>query len=215
METIPLLLKLTAASMLVCLLVLFVAALRRRNRRQMLFCFLMGIIALFLYPSGKEEAEIPLNEQASFIREQMSVAGWYNDYKKILDGLNNNWYQYHKIAAAFTNDEISAQTVRIRMLELYAASQELSQTLDATYIPDNLSDANHNLVLRVLNKTKAYAASQQKIFEQSVYAVDEKNLQLVPGHEEQVNNLKKIMILHNPLTLDIAEDIASLRENLR
>lgn len=214
-ESIPFFLKISSLALLLCIVIMLIDAIRRRRHSHIIVCCIMGIIALALYPAASPPEEIPLSEQPAFIQEQMNVADWYNSYKKILDQLNSNWYQYNKTVTAFANDEISVQTAHIRITELYLSSSEIKNQLLLLHIPENLSDHNHNLVLSIIHKTDAYIQTQQKIFEQSVYATDAANTQMYPQHAEQVYNLQKIMIIENPLTLDIIEDIAALKDNLR
>lgn len=215
MEYIPLLLKISSLALLICIAIMLIDAIKRKRRSHIIICLAAAILPIALYPATPKPEETPLNEQPAFIQEQMNVAGWYNDYKKILDKLNNNWYQYNKIITAFANDEISVQTVHVRITELYLSSSELHSQIPLIHMPDNLSDKNHNLVLSIIEKTTSYAAVQKKIFELSVYATDANNIKIYPSHDEQVYNLQKIMIVENPLTLDVVEDIATLKDNLR
>jgi hypothetical protein len=215
MEHLPLLLRIIAAALFACSVVLFIESARKRRPLICVISAVMALIAFLLYPAAPPEQAAPNDENPAFIREQMSIADWYNDYKRVLDRLNNNWYQYHKTVDAFAANEISVQTARIRITELYTAAHEADTLLSFIYIPDNLSDANHNCVISILNKTKEYAAEQIKIFEQSVYTIDANNIELYPTHEEQVYNLKKLMVIEKPLTLDVSPDIAALKDNLR
>lgn len=212
----PFTLKLAIGFLLLCILCILFLSIRRRQIIPIIICLILIAIPFVLTPPQQSpKPEKTPEQQQQFIQEQMDFADWYTKYNKTIDAMNNNWQQYHKILAAFTNDEISVQTAKVRLTDLYTNSKQLSDQLIQLTPAHNLSDENHNHVVNIINKTRVFATKQTTIIEKSVYAIDSQNLKINATHDAQVNALQKILAIENPINLDVIEEIAIIKENLR
>lgn len=211
----PLILNIVWGLLILCISCTIFLAIRKKHILPIIICLILLSIPFLFKPTLPEKPEPPtLEEQQILIQEQMDFAQWYTAYKKDIDKLNNNWIQYHKIVKAFQTDTISVQTAYARLADLYTKSRSLNEKLSQLTPPTNLSDDNHNHVLEIINKTKTFSTKQTKIIEKSVYALDAQNILINKQHDDQVNALQKILILADPVNLDISEDLLMIQANL-
>lgn len=211
----PLILNILWGLLILCISCTIFLAIRKKHILPIIFCLILISIPFIFKPTPPEKPEPPTPEEHQvLIQEQMDFAQWYTAYKKDIDKLNNNWQQYHKIFKAFQTDTISVQTTYARLADLYTKSKLLNEKLTQLTPPASLSDDNHNHVLEIINKTKTFSTKQTKIIEKSVYALDSQNIINNKQHDDQVNALQKILILSDPVSLDISQDLLVIQENL-
>lgn len=211
----PLILNILFGLLILCIACIIFLAIRKKHIFPIIICLILVSIPFIFKPTPPEKPE-PLTpeEHQLLIQEQMDFAQWYTAYKKDIDKLDNNWQQYHKIIKAFQNDTISVQTTHARLADLYTKSNLLNEKLTQLAPPANLTDDNHNHVLEIISKTKTFSRKQTKIIETSVYALDGQNLLNNKQHDDQVNALQKILILSDPINLDISQDLLTIQANL-
>jgi hypothetical protein len=211
----PLILNILFGLLILCIGCIIFLAIRKKQISPIIICLVLLSIPFIFKPTPPEKPEPPTpEEQQLLIQEQMNFSEWYTAYKKDIDRLNNNWQQYHKIIKAFQNDTISVQTAHARLADLYTKSNLLNEKLTQLTPPANLTDDNHNHVLEIISKTKIFSRKQTKIIETSVYALDGQNLLNNIQHDDQVNTLQKILILADPINLDISQDLLPIQTNL-
>jgi len=211
----PLILNILWGLLILCISCTIFLAIRKKHILPIVICLILVSIPFIFNPTPPEKPEPPTPEEHQMlIQEQMDFAQWYTVYKKDIDKLNNNWQQYHKIVKAFQNDTISVQTTYARLVDLYTKSKLLNENLMQLTPPANLSDDNHNHVLEIISKTRTFSSKQTKIIEKSVYALDSQNIINNKQHDDQVNALQRILILSDPVSLDISQDLLTIQANL-
>lgn len=180
-----------------------------------LFLIIVLSVSTYLIPPAQQKEPPPLTQEQkeAIIREQMTVSDWYTEYKKDIDQIDLNWQQYHKTLKAFSNDEISVQTVYMRFFELQKKTAVYREKYEKMQPPGDLRNENDELLAVVIEKTKSYALQQDLVVQQSLDTVTPKNLK-TQEHTEQVRMLEKIMVLETPAPLNIAAEISRVKENL-
>lgn len=160
-----------------------------------------------------EKAGLTPQEKQLRQQEQQSFSSWYEEYKKKLEQLDQNWQQYHHIQADFKADNISIQTVYVRLTHLASRSAQLNEDIKALTPPATLSPGNSDLVKNIITKTIAYSNAQYMTIEHSRAAADPAQL-LSKRQEEQSRRLQEIMIRESPPTLFTAVEISKLKDTL-
>ena len=183
-----------------------------------IFCLTLAAASSFWLlnvPQHYNTAKAGLTPQEKQLRqqEQQSFSSWYEEYKKKLEQLDQNWQQYHHIQADFKADNISIQTVYVRLTHLASRSAQLNEDIKALTPPANLSPGNSDLVKTIITKTIAYSNAQYMTIEHSRAAADPAQL-LSKRQEEQSRRLQEIMIRESPPTLFTAVEISKLKDNL-
>lgn len=172
-------------------------------------------LSTYLFSPPKEDSPNTLTpeQQNSIRQEQMHIAAWYTDYKKDIEQMDMIWQQYHKTINSFRNDEISIQTVYLRLFELEKKTNFYKAKYKSPQLPTNLSKENENLLNTIIAKTHHYAEQQDIVLLNSVNRIAPKNLQ-TQIHFEQLQILDKVMVLESPTNLDISQEIMKIKDNL-
>lgn len=203
-----------------CAVILLIALYRltRRNRKAF-YCFcaillLSGVIAYSAWPR-QEQAGQPLTstQQNELAQQQHVFASWYKDYQKDLTELDHNWQWYHHILESFKEDNISIQTVHMRLTQLEQDSAKLTARIQAHAAPLELNEYCYDLTSTVITKTVAYADAQHKAIALTRAAADPARMP-AESQPEQSRLLQAVMLRESPVALFTAEEITAIREQL-
>lgn len=176
--------------------------------------FTLAVASFFLSPLRTGNSpEITPEHKAQIVSEQVSIAAWYTDYKKDLTQIDLLWLQYHKSLAAFTNDEISIQTLFIRLSELEKKLDACHGKYDKMLPPASLRPETENVLAEIIEKTKNSINRQNTVIKHSLGQIAANEFKAQP-HETQAQALNKIMVLDSPPNLDIATEISYLQDLL-
>lgn len=192
-------------------------AFQRSKRKRYLLCaaVLAGLVSIRLFP-----ADAPLPPEAAKAQRQALYSAqaafgpWYADCKKDIGKIDAFWKQYYRIFEAFENDEISVQTAHVRLSELQKQVGELRDNLARRKAPGALSGEVAAAAERLLQKMLDYIDRQYKIIRESALATAPDALKQESRHAQQVERLRKMQVLYNPMTLDIAPEIQTFKNNL-
>lgn len=203
---------------LICLLIILLFAGWQyfpKKKIFLAFCTVLIAASLFLFFSHKQASRPAISEEAKYAMqlEQHSFITWYNDYKKNIDSIHHHWQQYHTIMQAFKNDEISIQTVYTRLKRLQESSADLKNKIARLEPPPGLEDANYELTIRIIQKTRDYVNREYEVISKTKEAADPANLKTI-DQPQQVRALNRMMILYSPVNLNIADEISQLKSNL-
>jgi len=185
---------------------------RRKLRPLLLIAILVSAAALYFL---RPEAVGPISpeERNARLQQQQIVATWHKKYQHTIDTLDHTWKRYHLVISDFNEDLIDLDEAHERLLYLDRQSTATLDALTASEPPAGLDTTNFELVLAVLQKTRAYAKSQQQTIHLSATAADPER-QLSEVQAEQSRILQEIMIREAPAGLFTANEISALRSNV-
>lgn len=191
-------------------------ALSYLGRKQYFPVFILCIAAAVIYASPSPESDQQIiedrREKMLILKQQTIFGNWYTEFKKDLDRADLNWQQYHKTIKSYKNDEISIQTVHVRLTKLQTATKELKEKYARARPPEHLAETNHNLVQSIIDKMSVFTSQQNEAVLKSLEASDPNAAQA--GRPAALKALEKIMIISAPTNLDIAREVLALKENL-
>ena len=203
---------------LLCILLLLVLYRNLPNKKVFYgFCGTLSIALGISYYSFHvpQSQPVHLDEAAiSHITSQQQIfAGWYTEYKKHLDVIDYTWQQYQQLLKDYHNDNISLNTLNMRLGQLEQDALKEKATLDKLPSPNGLDDNNYGLAVTILQKTQEYA-SQQVITIKATKAASSPENNPKLSHEERSRSLQKIMLQNAPDALFTANETNMLRSNL-
>ena len=179
--------------------------------------FFIAILSVFLFffsPLTKGNSPDPTPEmKEQILLEQINVSTWYTGYKKDINQMDLNWQQYHKNMNAFYNDEISIETLSMRLFELEKSTNLYKQKYTDFLPPTDLRTDTEATITQIITKTKNYATQQDTVIKKSLELISSTN-QKTNTHQQIVQSLEKIMILNSPTTLDISTEISQIKSSL-
>ena len=186
--------------------------------KKMIALFLISILGasifvLMTHVTTPAATTMTLEQKNQFLQQQHTFIDWYTNYKKDIDTMDSNWQQYDKILQSFKNDDISIQTVYLRLTQLQEQSLALKNKFLQQKPPESLEDTNYTLTAKIIEKTSNYITMQTDVITKSKSAVDPSNLK-TKNHDEQVQILERIMTIGAPTPLTIADEVSVLKENL-
>lgn len=193
---------------------LWLSRIGRKSLFPFFFLFLL-IISAYVFLEAEKEPPIVTSpgEKRQLLLDQTLFIDWYTAYKKDIDRIDANWQQYHKTLKMFNNDEISIETVQSRLAELQQKTKEMKDKYEQMKPPEKLSQTNADLTCAIIDKTGNFTVQQDSVLIQTLRAIHDRDFKRIP-HGEQVTRLEKIMILENPINLDIATEVLQIRDNL-
>ena len=181
------------------------------------FCFMLaftGFVAyVFVHSSHPEPPVMSAEEKYEMQQQQHTFMIWYADYQKDIDQLDHNWQLYHSFLEAFKEDAISVQTAYVRLKQLEDESRQLRDRLAQKNPPLALNDTCYDLLIEVMQKTRAYAEAQYRTIARSRAACDPIHLRS-DDQKEQSRSLQDIMIRESPTGLFTASEISAIRNYL-
>ena len=127
--------------------------------------------------------------------------------------MDHNWQQYHRILSDFKADNISIQTIYLRLTQLENEAAKTKNSLRQLNPPISLSDNNYDLLIEVMKKTRKYATEQHRTISLTRAAADPAG-PLPEKQEDQSRLLEEVMIRESPSGLFTAAEISSIRDNL-
>lgn len=202
-----------SAALVILLLFLIQRFFPRRNIFA-IFCVVLLCAGAAFYMTQAEKTEPMTAEEREHIAEQqMLVADWYADYQWMIDEMDHNWRQYHRILSDFDADVIDLTTAYERLNELDTEAVKTLDTLERMEPPLKLDDENYDLVTAIILKTRAYATEQRHTIRHTANVADPEH-QLTDVQEEQSRRLRDVMRSESPAGLFTAKEISALRENV-
>ena len=149
--------------------------------------------------------------------ENQRVGDWYALYQKQIDDISYAYSSYHRIMDDFKNDSISKSTALSRLEELRLKNQKLVESLLNLPISPELDVRNRELIGSIQTKTATYINALTKIIDETVLVVKPyENYNEDPAvHRELLENLSRVLAVHSPHMLLIADEVLELRDNTR
>ena len=179
-----------------------------------IFCLvLLGAGAVLFMTQEEKTAPMTAAERARIAEQQMIVADWYTEYQGLIDQMDYNWQQYHRILSDFDADVIDLTTAWERLDELDGAALATLDTLSRMEPPLALDDENYDLVTAIILKARAYAGAQRQTIRHTADVADPEK-QLTEVQEEQSRRLRDVMRSEAPAGLFTAKEITALRDNV-
>ena len=179
-----------------------------------IFCLvLLGAgVALFM---TQEEKTAPMTaaERDHISEQQGMVVDWYTEYQGLIDQMDYNWQQYHRILSDFDADVIDLTTAWERLDELDGAALSTLDALMRMEPPLALDDENYDLVTTIILKARVYATEQRQTIRHTADVADPEK-QLTEVQEEQSRRLRDVMRSEAPAGLFTAKEIMALRGNV-
>ena len=204
----------TAGAAAVLLLLFFVWRFFPKRRVAAIFCaVLLGTGATFYTAQEAKDEPMTGAERAHLAEQQMIVAGWYAEYQGLIDQMDHNWKQYHRILSDFDADIIDLTTAQERLEDLDEAALATLDKLAQMEPPLALDDENYDLVTAVILKARAYAAAQRQTIRHTANVADPET-QVTDVQEEQSRRLRDVMRSESPAGLFTAKEISALRDNV-
>ncbi len=185
-----------------------------RRRVFVIFCLVLLAAGTAFYRTHETKSEpMTAAERAHISEQQMIVADWYAEYQALIDQMDYNWQQYHRILSHFDEDIIDLTTAYERLDELDRDAMDTLDQLKDMEPPLALDDENYDLVTEIILKARAYAEAQRKTIRHTANVADP-DLQLTEIQEEQSRRLRDVMRSESPAGLFTAKEISALRDNV-
>lgn len=179
-----------------------------------IFCMvLLGAGAVLFWTQEEKAAPMTDAERMHIIEQQDMVVDWYAEYQGLIDQMDYNWQQYHRILSDFDADVIDLTTAWERLDELDGAALATLDTLSRMEPPLALDDENYDLVTAIILKARAYAGAQRQTIRHTADVADPEK-QLTEVQEEQSRRLRDVMRSEAPAGLFTAKEITALRDNV-
>ena len=179
-----------------------------------LFVLMLAAAGVFawLHPWETPTTTSP-EARAHLAQQQTIVSDWFKDYQGLVEQLDHNWQQYHRILSDFDEDIIGIEAAYARLRQLEPQAARVAATFDQMDPPIELDDASYDIVTAMIFKTRAYANARLRTIQRTAAAADPEHL-LSNLQEEQSRHLRDVMITESPAGLFTAEDIKALRESV-
>ena len=179
-----------------------------------IFCLvLLGAGAVLFMTQEEKTAPMTAAERDHISEQQGMVVDWYTEYQGLIDQMDYNWQQYHRILSDFDADVIDLTTAWERLDELDGAALSTLDALMRMEPPLALDDENYDLVTTIILKARAYATEQRQTIRHTADVADPEK-QLTEVQEEQSRRLRDIMRSEAPAGLFTAKEISALRDNV-
>ena len=179
-----------------------------------IFCAVLLVAGAAFYMTREAKNEpMTAAEREHLAEQQMIVADWYADYQGIIDQMDHNWQQYHRILSDFDADVIDLTTAHDRLADLDEAALATLDNLQQMEPPLALDDENYDLVTAIILKARAYADAQRQTIHHTAIVADPET-QLTEIQEEQSRRLRDVMRSEAPAGLFTAKEIFALRDNV-
>ena len=200
------------------LILLFILYKKTRSRKAFygftLTIALAGAIAYFAWPASRSSQEVMSQQQRyALVQEQQVFAAWYEEYQKDLNELDRNWQWYHHILESFKEDNISLQTLHVRLKQLELDSNQVKERMAGRKPPLELSDYTYDQTAQLLEKTNDYVNAQCRAISLTRAASDPA-LMPAADQQEQSQLLQMVMIKESPVKLFIADEVSAIRQQL-
>ena len=179
-----------------------------------IFCLvLLGLGAVLFMTQEEKTAPMTAAEREHLSEQQEMVVDWYSEYQGLIDQMDYNWQQYHRILSDFDADVIDLTTAWERLDELDGAALSTLDALSRMEPPLALDDDNYDLVTAIILKARAYAGAQRQTIRHTADAADPEH-QITEVQEEQSRRLRDVMRSESPAGLFTAKEILALRDNV-
>ena len=179
-----------------------------------IFCLvLLGAGAVLFMTQEEKTAPMTAAERDHISEQQGMVVDWYTEYQGLIDQMDYNWQQYHRILSDFDADVIDLTTAWERLDELDGAALSTLDALMRMEPPLALDDENYDLVTTIILKARAYAMEQRQTIRHTADVADPEK-QLTEVQEEQSRRLRDVMRSEAPAGLFTAKEISALRDNV-
>ncbi len=179
-----------------------------------IFCFVLLGAGVVLFMTQEEKtAPMTAAEREHISEQQGMVVDWYTEYQGLIDQMDYNWQQYHRILSDFDADVIDLTTAWERLDELDGAALSTLDALMRMEPPLALDDENYDLVTTIILKTRTYATEQRQTIRHTADIADPEK-QLTEVQEEQSRRLRDVMRSESPAGLFTAKEILALRDNV-
>lgn len=179
-----------------------------------IFCLvLLGAGVVFFMTQEEKTAPMTAAERDHISEQQGMVVDWYTEYQGLIDQMDHNWQQYHRILSDFDADVIDLTTAWERLDELDGAALSTLDALMRMEPPLALDDENYDLVTTIILKARAYATEQRQTIRHTADVADPEK-QLTEVQEEQSRRLRDVMRSEAPAGLFTAKEISALRDNV-
>ena len=179
-----------------------------------IFCMvLLGAGAVLFMTQEEKTAPMTEAERDHLSEQQGLVVDWYTEYQGLIDQMDYNWQQYHRILSDFDADVIDLTTAWERLNELDVAALSTLDTFSRMEPPLELDDENYDLVTAIILKTRVYAGEQRQTIRHTADVADPEK-QLTEVQEEQSRRLRDVMRSEAPVGLFTAKEILTLRDNV-
>jgi hypothetical protein len=200
------------------LILLFILYKKTRSRKAFygftLTIALAGAIAYFAWPATRSSQEVMSQQQRyALVQEQQVFAAWYEEYQKDINELDRNWQWYHHILESFKEDNISLQTLHVRLKQLELDSNQVKERMAGRKPPLELSDYTYDQTAQLLEKTNDYVNAQCRAISLTRAASDPA-LMPAADQQEQSQLLQMVMIKESPVILFIADEVSAIRQQL-
>ena len=180
------------------------------------FCVLMilvfGVSAFVQYK--RSEHQLITREQIEEIRTQQQIfADWYAAYQKDIEQLDRNWQVYYNLVETLKTAEIYEYATYEQLKELEWAAIDEQVKIYKLNVPPELDAESHELLTRVINKTKNYVDAQVKTISAVCIAANPEgveNFDLAALNKK----IKDITIREAPAGLFTASEISAIRDKL-
>ncbi len=179
-----------------------------------IFCLVLLGAGTVLFMT-QEEKTVPMTaaEREHISEQQELVVDWYTEYQGLIDQMDHNWQQYHRILSDFDADVIDLTTAWERLDELDGAALSTLDALSRMEPPLALDDENYDLVTAIILKARAYAVAQRQTIRHTADIADPEK-QITEVQEEQSRRLRDVMRSESPAGLFTAKEILALRDNV-
>ena len=179
-----------------------------------IFCLvLLGAGAVLFMTQEEKTAPMTAAERDHISEQQGMVVDWYTEYQGLIDQMDHNWQQYHRILSDFDADVIDLTTAWERLDELDGAALSTLDALMRMEPPLALDDENYDLVTTIILKARAYATEQRQTIRHTADVANPEK-QLTEVQEEQSRRLRDVMRSEAPAGLFTAKEISALRDNV-
>ncbi len=179
-----------------------------------IFCLvLLGACAVLFMTQEEKTVPMTAAEREHLSEQQELVVDWYTEYQGLIDQMDHNWQQYHRILSDFDADVIDLTTAWERLDELDGAALSTLDALSRMEPPLALDDENYDLVTAIILKARAYAVAQRQTIRHTADIADPEK-QITEVQEEQSRRLRDVMRSESPAGLFTAKEILALRDNV-
>ena len=179
-----------------------------------IFCLVLLGAGVVLFMTQEEKtAPMTAAERDHISEQQGMVVDWYTEYQGLIDQMDHNWQQYHRILSDFDADVIDLTTAWERLDELDGAALSTLDALMRMEPPLALDDENYDLVTTIILKARAYATEQRQTIRHTADVANPEK-QLTEVQEEQSRRLRDVMRSEAPAGLFTAKEISALRDNV-
>ncbi|MEG6585305.1 hypothetical protein [Dendrosporobacter sp. 1207_IL3150] len=182
------------------------------NKRLKLILASSFVIPLMISYLPERGADVSSQSERLYALEhhQAMYSSWVKTYEANFDSIDRSWQDFNKIIKDYEQKEYSRETTAKKLKEVLNNAMEHNREMLKVNSPPELPLEAQDIMVEMQKELQAISLTRIMIIEKSIKLLDEPNGKQ-KKHEEIVTDIKKLIVLNNPVYIDIMPKLYKLK----